>query len=201
MESTSATLLGRLRDLSDARAWQEFQARYRPRLLAWCRGKGLQPADAEDVTHDVLIRVAKRMPTFVYDKSRNFSGWLRAVWHSAWIDFVTNPTPGRWGTGDSSVHEQLRQVEGGDLTKELDKVFQGEALHEALAQARPRISPRDWQIFHDIVFGGQSGTDVAQEHRLTLAHVGMIKLRVQNKVSEELAKLEGTGLEERDGES
>jgi RNA polymerase sigma factor (sigma-70 family) len=201
MESTSATMLGRLRNLSDARAWQEFQARYRPRLLAWCRGKGLQPADAEDVTQDVLARVAKRMPTFVYDAGGNFSGWLRAVWHSAWSDFVTNPTPGRCGTGETSVHEQLRQVQGGDLTKELAEEFEREALHEALAQARPRVSPRDWQIFYDVVFGGRSGTEVAREHGMTLAHVGMTKLRVQNKVSEELAKLDGTGLEERGGES
>jgi hypothetical protein len=49
MGSTSDTLLGWTRDLSGQQAWQEFEARYTPRLLAWCRGKGLQFADAQDV--------------------------------------------------------------------------------------------------------------------------------------------------------
>jgi len=201
MGSTSALLLGRLRDLGDARAWQEFQTRYAPRLLAWCRGKGLQEADAEEVTQEVLTRVAKRMPAFVYDPQRNFSGWLRAVWQSAWLDFVNDHTPGGCGTGDSSVHEQLHNIVGGDLTAELADEIEREVLHEALARVRPRISLRDWQIFHDLVFAGKSGKEVAGEQNLTLAAVGMVKLRVQRKVSQEIALLEGGAEQRLEGEA
>lgn len=83
------------------------------------------------------------------------------------------------------------------MTKELAEDFERELLHEALARARPRVSPRDWDIFQALVFEGKSGTEVAREYGLTLAAVGMVKCRVQKKVSEEIAKLEGT---DREGE-
>jgi RNA polymerase sigma-70 factor (ECF subfamily) len=200
MGSTSASLIGRLGNLNDTAAWREFEARYTPRLMAWCRGNGLQPADAKDVTQEVLLRVVRRMQTFVYDPQSNFSGWLKTVWRNAWIDFVNDHAPGTCGTGDSTVHAQLHDVPGGDLTKELAEEFEREALHEALARVRPQVSARDWKIFQDLIFGGKSGTAVAQEHHLTLPAVGMVKLRVQNKVSEEIAKLEGTGRKEGAGE-
>src|SRR5262249_44663112 len=138
MGSTSASLLGRLRDLNDAQAWHAFQARYTPRLLTWCGSKGLQPADAEDVTQEVLTRVARCMQTFVYDSGRNFSGWLRVVWHNAWADFVHSCPPGGQGTGDSAVQERLYSLPGGDLTQELEKEFEREVLDEALARVQPR---------------------------------------------------------------
>jgi DNA-directed RNA polymerase specialized sigma24 family protein len=75
------------------------------------------------------------MPTFVYDPRRNFSGWLRTVWHNAWQDFINDRTPGRRGTGDSKVHECLLKLQGGDLAEELadelEREFEREVLHEA----------------------------------------------------------------------
>src|SRR5262249_2324145 len=114
----------------------------------------------------------------------------------AWKDSLKAPLGGR-GTGDSAVLEQLSEVEGEDFTKELEAaieaVFQRQRLEQALARVRPSVSPRDWEIFHDIVFGGKSASEVAKERKMTLAAVGMVKLRVQRRLAEEVARPEGTG--------
>ena len=47
MRSTSATLIGRLRDLSDAEAWSAFVQAYSPRLQAWCKKSNLSKEDAD----------------------------------------------------------------------------------------------------------------------------------------------------------
>ena len=61
---TSVTLLGRLRqDPKDQAAWNDFVARYEPRILQWCRGWGLQESDAQDVTQDVLLKLNGLMAT------------------------------------------------------------------------------------------------------------------------------------------
>ena len=195
--STSASLLGRLRDLSDERAWQEFEVRYRPRLLAWCAGVGLQNADAEDLTQDILTRVALHLRKFVYDPGKDFSGWLRTVWHNAWLDSLRQRTPGGRGSGDSAVYERLCNLPGPENA--LEEEFEREALQEALARVHPLVKPRDWAIFSALVFEGKTGTEVAGAHGLTLAAVGMIKLRVQRKVSEEVARLSGRPLPVRKG--
>jgi len=64
---TSSTLLGRLgRGPGDQAAWNDFVARYQPRILDWCRRWGLQESDAQDVTEAVLLKLSRAMATFVY---------------------------------------------------------------------------------------------------------------------------------------
>ena len=62
MRSTRMSLLGPgggLADPDNQQAWQDFVRQYKPRLLAWCRGKCRQDADAEDLVQDVLIKVVR----------------------------------------------------------------------------------------------------------------------------------------------
>ena len=73
---TRITLLGRLRrDPGDQEAWGEFVEQYGPKVFAWCRRWGLQEADAQDVTQDVLLKLARKMKDFTYDPSRSFRAW------------------------------------------------------------------------------------------------------------------------------
>ena len=65
---TSSTLLGRLRrDPTDQDAWGEFVNRYGPQIYGWCRKRGLQDADAQDVAQTVLVKLAVKMRDFAYD--------------------------------------------------------------------------------------------------------------------------------------
>ena len=53
---TDVILLVRVgQDPIDQAAWDAFVASYAPAISGWCRRRGLQPADAEDVTQDVLL--------------------------------------------------------------------------------------------------------------------------------------------------
>lgn len=57
------SLLMRLRDAADGSAWRTFVASYAPLLYQWCIRKGLQDADAADVSQEALrgwVRLAKR---------------------------------------------------------------------------------------------------------------------------------------------
>jgi hypothetical protein len=61
MEQTPTTrpsLLVRLKDPGDERAWEEFAAIYSPLIYGLGRRKGLQHADAADLVQDVLRAVA-----------------------------------------------------------------------------------------------------------------------------------------------
>src|SRR5262249_57495976 len=92
---TSKTLLNRLRSPLDQAAWNEFVERYGRRIYGWCRQWGLQEADAQDVTQDVLLRLARKMRSFAYDPSRSFRGWLRTLTHHASTHFLQHPHPPR----------------------------------------------------------------------------------------------------------
>src|SRR6478736_4140687 len=92
---TSPTLLGRLgRCPTDQAAWRAFVDRYGPKIYAWCQHWGLQKADAEDVTQDVLVKLSRKLATFAYDPSRSFRAWLKTVTRHAWADLQEARKPG-----------------------------------------------------------------------------------------------------------
>src|SRR5262245_41376997 len=89
LSRTNTSLLGRLRQApADQQAWAEFVQRYGPKIYGWCRRWQLQEADAQDVTQDVLLKLARKMRDFAYDPQGSFHGWLKTLTHHAWRDFV-----------------------------------------------------------------------------------------------------------------
>src|SRR5262245_46428727 len=87
--STSPSLLRRVaQGPTDQAACACFVERYAPRIYGWCRQWGLQEADAQDVTQDVLLLLAEKMRTFNYAPAGSFRGWLRALTHHAWLKFL-----------------------------------------------------------------------------------------------------------------
>ena len=86
---TSTTLLDRVRLFPrDEAAWALFVERYGPKIQAWCRAWRLQAADVDEVSQIVLLKLADKMRTFVYDPSQSFRAWLKTLTHHAWQDYL-----------------------------------------------------------------------------------------------------------------
>jgi RNA polymerase sigma-70 factor (ECF subfamily) len=193
--STDHVLLGRLRDLRDERAWQDFVARYTPRIYGWCRKHGLQDADARDVTQTVLGNVVRGLHS--YDPRRGFRKWLKAVTHNAWADFVHASRRGR-GTGDTEVLRLLARVEGrDDLVRELDAEFERELFEEAMARVRSRVDPTTWQAFQLVVFQELPGDEVAARLGLKVGAVYAARHRVRTMLQQEVRNLDAPDGEDR----
>ena len=190
---TSPTLLGRLgRVPADHAAWAEFAERYGRKIYGWCRRWGLQEADAEDVTQDVLLRLARKMRDFSYDPAHSFRAWLKTVTHHAWRDFVEARNRPGAGSGDTAVLEQLQTVQArDDLVGELDGEFDRDLLDEAMARVRVRVQPHTWQAFHLLAVEGRSGAEAAARLGMKVAAVFVARSKVQKMAREEVRKLEG----------
>ncbi|MFT5301053.1 MAG: RNA polymerase sigma-70 factor (ECF subfamily) [Mariniblastus sp.] len=79
MDSTSESLLLRLKSSDDHQAWSRFVRLYTPLLFYWARKMGLQSQDASDLVQDVFTLVFQKLPEFQYDKTKSFRAWLRTV--------------------------------------------------------------------------------------------------------------------------
>lgn len=189
---TSLTLLARLRgQVTDAPAWEQFVRRYGPQVVEWCRRWGLQRADAEDVCQDVLLRVARQMRAFEYQKGKSFRAWLKTLTRRALSDwFEAAGRPGR-GTGHSSIQEVLDSVEAReDLLARVEAEFDLELLEVAAARVKSRVDSSTWEAFHLTAVEGLSGAQAAERIRLKVANVFVAKGRVQKMLKEELGTLE-----------
>lgn len=188
---TSPTLLGRLRKSpNDQEAWNEFVDRYGPRVFGWCRQWNLQKADAEDVTQNVLLRLAKQLHTFEYNPAYSFRGWLRTVTQHALADFFNARKRPDLASGDDQVWEVLNTVEArAALIERLEEEFDREVLSEAVIRVRMRVRPHNWQAFHLTAQLGMSGAEAAEKLGLNVTAVFKAKSRVMELLQQEISRL------------
>jgi RNA polymerase sigma factor (sigma-70 family) len=189
---TGSTLLVLLRDPADPQAWKAFVQRYTPVVAAWCRRWKLQNADIQDVTQEVLLKLAKHLGRFPYDPAKGrFRDWLFAVARNAWSDIRESRRRAGWGSGDSHVQRLLEeQADRDGLLEALDQEFQVEVYEEAQARVQLRVTRQTWQAFQLLAVEGLSGAEVAARLHMKVAAVYVAKNRVQKMLQEEVRKLE-----------
>ena len=197
---TRISLLGRLRrNPSDQAAWAELVAHYGGKIHAWSMRWGLQEADAQDVTQDVLVKLARAMENFSYDPTRSFRAWLKTLTNHALSDFLQGRPRTPQGSGDSQVFDLLNSVEARtDLLQRLEEEFDRELLEVAMTRVRLRVAPQTWEAFRLTALEGLSGAEAAERIPMQVAQVFVARRRVQNMLQEEVKKLEQDGT---DGEA
>jgi RNA polymerase sigma-70 factor (ECF subfamily) len=192
LPTTSHTLLARLRhDPTDQTGWDAFVERYGPHIYRWCRRWLLQDADAEDVTQDILVKLAQKLRTFTCDPSLRFRGWLKTVAHHAWRNFADRRRRARAVAGDSQAQERMLSVEASeDLVRKLGEAFDLELLEAAKIQVRLRVAPHTWEAFRLVALAGLPAAEVAARLQMQVAVVYVAKSNVQKMLQEEIRKLE-----------
>lgn len=195
---THVTLLGRLRrDPTNQAVWAEFVEHYGRKVYGWCRKWNLQEADAQDVTQNVLLKLAEKMRDFTYDPARSFRAWLKTLTRHALSDFQESRRRPGLGSGDSVVGRLLQNIEArGDLMKHLEEEFDRELLEEAMRRVQLRVAPRTWQAFWLTAVEGLSGAEAAARIPMAVAQVFVARRRVQKMLREEVARLEKSDKEE-----
>jgi RNA polymerase sigma factor (sigma-70 family) len=190
-ETTSVTLLGRLHQQpGDAAAWQEFVARYRPRIYAQCLALHLQAADAEDVTQAVLFRLVEKLPQFRYDPSQCFRAWLKTVTHHVLADYLAQHRR-QQGSGATAIIRLLENVEAREgLAREMEAEYERELFEEALKRVRERAPVQQWEAFRLTALERQSGAEAAARLGMLVATVYTARSKVQKLVRDEVRRLE-----------
>jgi RNA polymerase sigma factor (sigma-70 family) len=61
---TGTTLLDWLRNPANSEAWGKFAERYHQKILDCCLRNGLQPADAEDIAQELLLKIRDKIMGF-----------------------------------------------------------------------------------------------------------------------------------------
>jgi RNA polymerase sigma-70 factor (ECF subfamily) len=191
--STRVTLLHRLNaNPADQLSWGEFVRLYGPAIRGWLAHWGLQEADAQDVTQNVLLRLTAKLPQFKYDPGRSFRGWLKTLTHHAWHDFVTEAGYRTRGSGDTAVLNHLQSVEAReDLAARVEATFDRELLDLAMARARDRVAANTWDAFKLVALDQLPPQQVADQLGLRVSQVYLAKHRVQKLLQEEIRALEG----------
>jgi RNA polymerase sigma-70 factor (ECF subfamily) len=177
---TSTTLIERLQaDGADPRAWEEFDRRYRPTVLAWCRAWGVQAFDAEDVAQAVLLKLVSVIRQYRRQPDQKFRSWLRVVTQRVWLDLA----PPRTFVGGEAGRLLIERAEArADLDRQLAEQFDSERLEAAFATVKARVNATTWEAFRLMALEGLTGPAVSERLGMPVAHVYVAKHRVQKQL-------------------
>lgn len=85
--ATSTSLLNGLRDPNNDRVWSEFNSRYQPLLLSFCRRLGLSETDAQDASQEALLAFSEAYRKGMYDAEKGrLRTWLSRIARNKVID-------------------------------------------------------------------------------------------------------------------
>lgn len=188
VQTTSTTLLTRLRNSSDSAAWREFDERYRELLMRFCITRSVPRLDAEDVVQHVLTGLVKTLPKFVYDRSRGrFRDYLfRCVRNS--ISQWAARTNGRPAPLDTDSAENLPTA--GTDAAEIDAWEQEWVAHHyrlAMRTVEQTFDPRSVEVFNRSI-AGATVADLAREFDLSEPAVHQLRRRLRDRMQELVAE-------------
>lgn len=195
-DTTSVSLLVRVRDPADEQSWREFESRYSDLIFGYCRNRGLQAADTEDVRQAIWLSLSKGLRNFEYDPARGrFRSYLGRVVRNAISRHFA-----RYASASTALDKSvLSAVPTGD--SEADEVWEQEWVSHHYRRAMRTIEStfevRSVSIFTRLLAGERSG-DLAVEYGVSAAAINQVKHRIRERMKELIA---AQILEEDDPES
>jgi RNA polymerase sigma factor (sigma-70 family) len=189
-KDTSLTLMMRVQqNPADPQAWDQFVKRYEPMIRGWCLKWGAQASDADDLAQQVLLKSLTAMKSYRRDPAASFRGWLKAVTHNAWRDFVRPPRTGQGMASPDAIADSSDAL--ADLEKEMQQAFERELLELAMKRVEERVKPKTWEAFRLTSIENLPGADAAKTLDMPVSSVFVAKHRVMKLLEEEVRKLKG----------
>ena len=106
--TTQPSLLLRIRDDQDEESWSQFVELYAPLVYGFLRKRGVQDADASDLTQEVMMSVAAAASSFDYCPERgSFRRWLFTVVQNRLRNFWRGGPRQTRGTGGTDAQQFL----------------------------------------------------------------------------------------------
>ena len=184
LPDTRASLILRLPDAGDARAWDDFVAVYGPLVYRLARRQGLQPADADDLVQEVLAAVARSVETWLERDDRGpFRAWLLRIAKNLAINALTRPRHRPMATGNSAMLRRLlEQPAMTDETKSFDLEYRRESFRWAAEQIREEVTERTWRAFWLSSVEEQPISAVAEQLNMSTGSVYIARSRVMARM-------------------
>jgi RNA polymerase sigma-70 factor (ECF subfamily) len=183
MNTTSPSLLERLRRPAEEESWSRFVKLYTPLLYSWARRIGLQDPDAADLVQDVLTLLVQKLPEFRYDGSKSFRGWMHTLTLNRWRE-----TRRRAGSAlPSASPSDLAELACPTNDEEFwEKEYRQHLVGRALQLMQADFQPTTWKACWEFVVTGRPAADVAAELGITVDVVYSAKSRVLRRLRHEL---------------
>lgn len=189
LPNTRQSLIVRLKKSSDD-AWSEVLSVYEDAIVRFCRSRGLQDADARDVTQEVFAALHGKIDQWSAESSRgSFRGWLFRVARNIVVDRIRERTRRPTTAGDNVFADATKPEEPAASAFLFE--YRRSLFSWAAAQVRNEIQETTWQCFYGTAIEERKPTDVASEFDVSVGTVYTAKCRVVARIREKIEQLSG----------
>ena len=195
-DATRASLLVRMRDLSDVASWNDFFDTYWRLVYSVARKAGLRDDEAEDVVQETFAAVAQRMPNFRYDPELgSFKRWMLNMTRWRITDQyrkrlpLADPPPPEDETRTSPIRGLIDPQ-----TLDIDAVWEADwkktLLNIAVNNVKSRGDAAAFQLFDCCVNKEWPAAKVAETFGVSVQVVYLARHRVKADIQKEVERLE-----------
>ncbi|MDZ4779007.1 MAG: sigma-70 family RNA polymerase sigma factor [Planctomycetia bacterium] len=192
LPDTRLSLLARLQDRGDRLAWDEFVRVYEPAMYRLARQRGLQDADARDLTQDVLGAVSGAIHRWTPGETPGgFRAWLYTIARNLTVNALTRGGRHR-GAGDTAVFDILQATpdDRAEATQ-FSIEYRRQAFAQAAEAVRDEVRTSTWQAFWMTAVEGMEIAAVAAKLNVSVGVVYAARSRVLARLREKVEQLEG----------
>lgn len=182
MQTTSISLLKRLRQSATDHDWRRFVELYTPLLFHWVRRAGIRPPDDADVVQEVFALLIEKMPRFEYDAQKSFRGWLRTVV----VNKVRDRLRRKILPHDNDPAHLASVIDSADSPDGCEQEHQTFLAAMALKIMRAEFQETTWRACWEFVVAGRPAAQIASELGISENGVYVAKCRVMRRLRKEL---------------
>jgi len=194
---TRSSLLSRLKQWDDQESWRDFFNTYWRLIYRAATKAGLSDAEAQDVVQETVIKVAKKMSDFTYDREvDSFKGWLLYLTRKHIALQYRKRQRDRGGDGRhpevtalTNSIEQLPDPARAGLEAVWDAEWERNLLEAARGPVKRQVNPKQFQMFNFYVLKEWPVGEVAKALSVTVAQVYLAKHRISGLVKKQIAHL------------
>ena len=185
MNSTSESLLLKLKNCQDGEPWNRFVELYTPLIFFWARKNGLPTEDASDLVQDVLAIVFQKIPFWEYDRQKSFRGWLRTVTLNRHRELIRKKKIVI--DGRDSVVQSLALAEAAQSSWDLG--YARQLVAASMKSMKGRFAPGTWSALRELMAGDRPAVEVAEEKGISVWTLYAARSRLLNYLRKELEGL------------
>ncbi len=160
-----------------------FTQIYRPIVYRLARGRGLQDADAEDLTQKVLLSVSRAIPDWQRQPDTRFRHWLNRIARNAILNALSRDRK-QLGVGGSDFLKSVNNVPQrcNELESQIEYEYQRQLYRRAAAIVRDSVNEDTWLAFLHTVVEGESTVSVAARLGKTIGNVHAARSRLMRRL-------------------
>ena len=190
--TTRLSLLARLRSPRDERAWGEFVSIYGPLIDRLARTRGLQAADAADVTQEVFRAVASAIDRWDPDPGKgSFRAWLFRIARNLTVNFLVKRQRHPRGAADTDVKDLLEAVPAREDSIAFEEEYRRQLFYWAADRVRGEFREAAWRAFWMTGVEGRPASEAAEALGTTVGTVYFYKSRVMARLRRAVEQVEG----------